>query len=98
MVQLSFEEYQALIFQNARLAEADNQLEGIYHTSYRAHFDTPVCAGSATNITIREDITLIRSEITFKEATTVQMQSTLPQVGFWHCYQHGHSFDLACRC
>ncbi len=85
MLQLSFDEYQALIFRNARLAEAGNQPEGIYHTSYRAHFDTPVCEGSATNITIREDITLIRSEMTFKEATTVQMQSTLPQVGFWHC-------------
>jgi AraC-like DNA-binding protein len=85
MFQLSFDEFQALLFQNARLAEADNQPEGIYHTSYRAQFNTPVCEGSATNITIREDITLIKYEITFKEATTVQMQSTLPQVGFWHC-------------
>ncbi|CAA9257197.1 MAG: hypothetical protein AVDCRST_MAG56-2254 [uncultured Cytophagales bacterium] len=85
MLQLSFDEFQALITQNARLAEADNQTEGVYHTSYRAQFNTPVCEGIATNITIREDITLIRYEITFREATTVQMQSTLPQAGFWHC-------------
>jgi AraC-like DNA-binding protein len=85
MVQLSFEEFQALLFQNARLTEADNQPEGIYHTSYRAQFDTPVCKGNATNITIREDITLIRNEITFNETTRVQMQAAMPQVGFWHC-------------
>lgn len=85
MLQLSFDEFQALLLQNARLAEADNQPEGIYHTSYRTHFDTPVCKGRATNITIREDITLIRNELTFNEATTLQMQSTLPQVGFCHC-------------
>ncbi len=85
MLQLSFDEFQALLFRHGRLAEADNQPEGIYHTSYRAQLNTPVCEGSATNITIREDITLLRYEITFKEATTVQMQATLPQVGFWHC-------------
>lgn len=85
MLQLSFDEFQALLFHHGRLAEPDNRPEGIYHSSYRAQFNTPVCEGSATNITIREDITLLRYEITFKEATTVQMQATLPQVGFWHC-------------
>jgi hypothetical protein len=85
MLQLSFDEFQALILQNGSLTEAVNQPEGIYHTSYRAQFNTPVCEGNVTNITIREDITLIKHEITFREATTVQMQSTLPQVGFWHC-------------
>ncbi|HEX8530056.1 MAG TPA: AraC family transcriptional regulator [Cytophagales bacterium] len=85
MLQLSFEEFQALLIRNAKLTEADNQPEGIYHTSYRSQLDTPVCKGSATNITIREDITLIRNEMIFNETTRVQMQATMPQVGFWHC-------------
>jgi AraC-like DNA-binding protein len=85
MLRLSFNDFQTLVTQDGQWAETKNPSEGIYHSSYSTVFNTPIAQGSAINITIREDITLIKAQLSFKQDTTVDMESFQPQVGFWYC-------------
>lgn len=89
MIQLSFEQFEEILTQTAIKSEEENSKEGIYHSSYSSTIDTSVCKGNALNISIREGITLIKTQLRFTENTTIEMKSFLPQIGFWYCLK-GH--------
>lgn len=85
MLKLSFEKYQELLFQDCKKSEEENLAEGIYHNNYHSQLDTPFCKGTAQNISIRNEITLIQAELTFFEDVVIEMKSFQPQIGIWYC-------------
>lgn len=85
MLKLSFEQYQQLLLQEYKQAEEENLAEGIYHKSYHSQVDTPFCKGVTQNISIRNEIILIKTQLTFFEDVVIEMKSFQPQIGFWYC-------------
>lgn len=85
MLSLSFEQFQELLTQNGQTTEEVKPKEGLYHTTYSSQINSPYCKGCALNIVIREGITLIRTQLTFMQDTTIEMKSFLPQIGFGYC-------------
>jgi AraC-like DNA-binding protein len=85
MLYLSFDQFQELITQNQQKAEEERPGEQLYHTAFNSYIDTPICKGRATNIFVREGITLIEVQFTFMQDTNIQMKSSLPQIGFVYC-------------
>jgi AraC-like DNA-binding protein len=82
MLQLTFEEFERLLTQNITKAE---EAEGLYHSSYISSIDTPFCIGNATNISIREGVTLLKAQLTFMQDTTIEMRTLQAQIGFAYC-------------
>jgi AraC-like DNA-binding protein len=65
----------------------------LYHTTYEAVINSPLCKGTIKSTQIRKGITFQLAEIQFNQDTIVEMISAQPQIGFIF-YLEGHS--LAC--
>jgi AraC-like DNA-binding protein len=81
MLYLSFEQFQELLTQNQQ-KEEEKPGEHLYHTTYTSHIDSAICKGSALNISIRGEITLLKVQLNFMQDTHIEMRSFLPQIGF----------------
>jgi AraC-like DNA-binding protein len=85
MLTLSFEELQKLLTQNFKVYEEEQMSLQMYHTTYASTIQSPVCEGEAVSTTIREGITLLKIQLTFKQDTQTEIKSLQPQIGFAYC-------------
>jgi AraC-like DNA-binding protein len=85
MLYLSFEELQNLITQNQEVCAAEQLSLQMYHTTYSSVIRSSICDGSALSTIIREGITLLKLQLTFKQTTQTEIKSFQPQIGFAFC-------------
>ncbi len=92
MIELSFVQFQQLFTQNLTQVSREDFSQKLYHSAYKASFDTPYLKGNITSTQIREEITLLMVEFIYQEDTKICLESHHPQVGLSFCLKGKSEF------
>lgn len=85
MLELTFNQLQKLLMQNQLVADKEDAGRQLYHTTYTSIIDTNICQGNAVSTSIRQGITFMDLQLTFRQDTRIEVLSVEPQIGFAFC-------------